>query len=99
MINSKKEYIDETVITIRNLSKVLSENLEDILSQLKGLLNNGDTILTSNQDDIRETIENRRETTQHAKEFTRKIDEQPNALIWGYRTKRGLKERRYDKRE
>lgn len=88
IVSSNKEHIDETIVNMWNISRALSENLEDIMARLEGLLNNADTMLASNQEDIRETIKNLRETTQNVKEFTRKINEKPNAIIWGYKGKR-----------
>jgi len=51
------------------------------LSQIGGML-------ASNREDIEEIIKNLKETTQNAEEFTRKINEQPNAMIWGYKEKK-----------
>ena len=72
--------------------KVLA-NLEDITTDLTDIV----SMLASNREDIKETIKNLRETTQSAKEFTRKINEQPNALIWGYKEKKKTYRERREK--
>lgn len=51
-------------------------------------------MLASNREDIEEIIKNLKETTQNAEEFTRKINEKPNALIWGYKEKKSIQKRK-----
>lgn len=95
IISNNKDEIDETIVNLWDISNALSKNLEGILTKMEDFLNNADTLVTLNQEDIRETIENLRDTTQNAKEFTRKINEKPNAIIWGYKEKKSAyKERR-----
>jgi phospholipid/cholesterol/gamma-HCH transport system substrate-binding protein len=77
----------EVLGNLKDITDSLSDNLEAILTRLENLLNNADTILAQNQEDIRESIKNLKETTLHAKEFARKINEKPNAIIWGYKEK------------
>lgn len=88
IVTNNKEHIDETIVNLWEISKALSQNLEGILTQLEDLLNDTDEMLLSNREDIRETIKSLRETMQNAKEFARKINEKPNALIWGYKEKK-----------
>ncbi len=94
IVGSNKGNIDETIVNMRNISTSLSENLETILTRLENLLNNADEMLASNREDIREIVKNLRDTTKDAKEFAGKINEKPNALIWGYREKRAKERRR-----
>ena len=68
----------------------IADELEKAVVSLQSFLNNADDLVVSNKKDIREMIINLKETSIHAKEFAKIIEENPWKIIW---KSKGKKER------
>ena len=69
----------------------IADEIEVAVASLQKFLNDADDLIVSNRKDVRQIIVNLKETTEHAKEFAKTIEEDPWKLIW-----KGKKEKKAD---
>jgi len=66
----------------------IADELEQTVVDLQKFIEDTNDLIVSNQDDIRRIVINLKETTEHAKEFAKTIEESPWKLIWKTRKKK-----------
>ena len=72
---------------LQDLQKIADE-LEETIISLQKFLNDADDLVVDNKEDIREIIINLKETSIHAKEFAKTIEENPWKIIWKTKEKK-----------
>ncbi len=66
----------------------IADELEGAIGSLQKFLNDADDLVVANKEDIREIIINLKETSIHAKEFAKTIEENPWKIIWKTKEKK-----------
>ena len=66
----------------------IADELEEAVVSLQKFLNDADDLVVANKEDIREIIINLKETSIHAKEFAKTIEENPWKIIWKTKEKK-----------
>ena len=66
----------------------IADELEKAIGSLQKFLDDADDLVVSNREDVRQIVINLKETSEHAKEFAKTIEENPWKIIWKSKEKK-----------